>query len=92
MRKSAWVTYGVSILGIALFLNHLWFGGTAAVILWSISTAFAIYCIYSGLIVRHLISTSNPESDAMKGHLTAAVVISCFVLFGIILSAIFLLQ
>ena len=92
MKKHTWATFIVSIIGIGTYLYHLWIAPPAAIVLWSISTACAIYCIYSGIINRHLITASDADSAAMRGMLTASVLMSCLILLGITLSAIFLFQ
>ena len=92
MKKHTWATFIVSIVGIGIYLYHLWIVPPAAITFWSISTGCAIYCIYSGVIHRHIITASDADSAAMRGMLTASVLMSCFVLLGITLSAIFLFQ
>ena len=92
MKKQSWATFIVSIIGIGTYLYHLWIAPPAAIALWSVATGCAIYCIYTGVIHRHLITASDADSAAMRGMLTAAVLMSCFVLLGITLSAIFLFQ
>ena len=77
--------YIVSIVGVAVFMSHFWYGTLVGTILWLIAGVCAIFSIYGGIIAR-----SHVEDGLRKSWLLAATVLGCLVLLGLTLSAIFL--
>ena len=84
MKKMVLAPFLVSIWGLGFFMNHFWQPYPACAVLWSLSGASGIYCLYSGIIHR-----SEVENPHHKGVLLAVTVIGGIILFGIIMSAIF---
>ena len=77
----------LSIIGVWAYMSHFWTPtGIGGYILWPIAGFCAIFSIYGGIIAR-----SQAENEHTKARLLAATVISCLVLLGLTLSAIFLL-
>jgi len=77
--------YVVSIIGVSVFMSHFWQSAPTSTVLWIISGVCAIFSIYGGIIAR-----SHVEDELRKSWLLAATVLSCLVLLGLTLSAIFL--
>ena len=85
MRKMIIAPFVVSIWGLVFFMNHFWQSYPASAVLWSLSGASGIYCLYAGIIGR-----SRVENAHHKAVLLAVIVIGGIILFGITMSAIFL--
>ena len=87
-EKWALASYIVSCIAIATYMAHFW--GPVGNILWVISGVCAIFCIYSGIIHRQVITVTDARSAQIRGLLVAGIVIGCLVLLGLTLSAIFM--
>ncbi len=92
-NRMTFSTYIANVIGLGLFLAHFWFAASsrpalhlAAIALWAIAVACAIFSIYGGLITRA--ETENRTHQAM---LLACTIIGGIILLGAVLSAIFLL-
>jgi len=82
-----YAAYLVSILGIATYMFHFWWHcGATGGVLWGISAACAIFCVYGGVI-----SASHEEDKAKRGMAMAAAIVGGILLLGLTLTAIFLL-
>ncbi|MCK4362466.1 MAG: hypothetical protein KAW13_04200 [Dehalococcoidia bacterium] len=80
--------YLFSVISIATFMGHFWWPATnTGYALWSVSGAFAILSLYSGIIRRAEIQ----EEGSRKGMASAAAVIGCLVLLGLTFSAVWLI-
>ena len=84
MKRTVIAPFVVSVVGIGLFMGHFWQSFPTSAVLWSLAGASGIFCIYAGIIHR-----SETEKATHKAILRAASVIGGIILFGIILSAIF---
>jgi hypothetical protein len=85
VKKTVLAPFIVSVVGIGLFMSHFWQSFPTSAVLWALAGASGIFCIYAGLIHR-----SETEKAIDKAILKAASVIGGIILFGIILSAIFI--
>ncbi len=85
MKRTVLAPFIVSVVGIGLFMSHFWQSFPTSAVLWSLAGASGIFCIYTGIIHR-----SETEKALDKAILRAASVIGGVILFGIILSAIFI--
>lgn len=85
MKRKVIAPFVVSVVGIGLLMGHFWQSFPVSAVLWSLAGASGIFCIYSGIIHR-----SETEKATDKAILRAASVIGGIILFGIILSAIFI--
>ncbi len=69
-NRMTFSTYIANVIGLGLFLAHFWFAASsrpalhlAAIALWAIAVACAIFSIYGGLITRA--ETENRTHQAM---------------------------
>jgi len=66
-EKWALATYIISCISIATYMAHFW--GPVGNILWVISGVCAIFCIYSGIIDRQVITGTDARSARIRGLL-----------------------
>ena len=92
-NRMTFTTYIANVVGLGFFLSHFWFAASsrpalhlAAIALWAIAVACAIFSIYGGLIMR-----AETENRTHRAMLLACAVIGGIILLGAFLSAIFLL-
>jgi hypothetical protein len=85
MKRIVLAPFIVSAVGIVMFMSHFWLSFPTSAVLWSLTGASGVFCMYTGIIHR-----SQVEKDTEKAILKAASVIGGIILFGIILSAIFI--
>ena len=90
-NRMTFTTYIANVVGLGVFLAHFWFAASsrlafAAIALWAIAVACAIFSIYGGLITR-----AETENHTHQAMLLACTIIGGIILLGAVLSAIFLL-